>query len=161
MEGNIHSALCLCMFVLITGRRPGPVLSNNKLLQGALLLWNIMHSWIKSQYGLIYVALDWTQASFTVSSLAGFTCMLSLCAFSAMLCEVSSSAFLQLHLVLGLAGTHSADIKKFKENMQACRKTQTSQTSITDDVCCPLTLPIPESHTASQPRVQPLLWSLC
>lgn len=107
------------------------------------------------------MALDWTEATFSVSCLAGFICMLSLCAFSAMLCEVSvsSSVLFLLHLVLGLAGTCSADTKNLRENMQACRKTKTSQTSITDDVCCPLTLPIPESHTASQPQVQPLLWS--
>lgn len=44
----------------------------------------------------------------------------------------------------------------WRGNMQACRKTQTS---ITDAVCCPLALQIPESHTASQLPAQPLLWS--
>lgn len=66
--------------------------------------------------------------------------------------------FFQQRLVLGLAGTGTTDFKNLGENMQGCRKTQTSQTSITDDVCCPPTLPIPESHSASQPPVQPLLW---
>lgn len=132
-------------------------------LSFGLLIWNIMHSCMNSQHGLIHMlpsftALDWTQASFSVSWLSDFTCMLSLCAFPIVLCEVCSSGFFQQRLVLGLAGTGTTDFKNLGENMQGCRKTQTSQTSITDDVCCPPTLPIPESHSASQPPVQPLLW---
>lgn len=125
-------------------------MSPRAFLGGGVRVWNVRHSYMNWQHGLITF----------VSCLAGFICM-SLSAFSAMLCEVSifSSALFQLHLVLGLAETCSTDIKHLRENMQACRKTQTSQTSITDDVCCPLTLLIPESHTASQSPVQPLLWS--
>lgn len=105
------------------------------------------------------MALDWKHANFSVSCLAVFICT-CLCVLS-LRCYVRSSAqvFSQLHLVLGLAGTCSTDMKNLRENMQASRKNQTSQTSITDDVCCPLTLPILESHTAPQPPVQPLLWS--
>lgn len=75
-------------------------------------------------------------------------CVLSLCDVMRDQSLQRTLSLFQLNMMLGLAGTYLTDMKNSRENMQACRKTQTSPTSITDAVCCPLT-PFNQSHTAS------------
>lgn len=101
MEGNVHSVLCVCVFILIWQRsRNSPVWPEAFGGRGCLLVWKKRHACINWQHDLIYVfksfmVLDWTQAS-SVSPVWQVSYVCHLCV---LVCDVMWGQSLQLSFV--------------------------------------------------------------